>query len=62
MGTFLKVFFGLILMGLGFYFIFWSVPFGLMLGLGGGTGFIIQVIIGIALIAGSITLFIKVRR
>jgi len=62
MGTFLKVFFGLILMGLGFYFIFWSAPFGLMLGLGGGTGFIVQVIIGIALIAGAITLFIKARR
>lgn len=62
MGTFLKVFFGLVLIGLGLYFIFFSAPFGLMLGLGGGTGFIIQLIIGIALIAGGMTLFIKVRR
>ena len=58
--TFLKVFFGLVLMGLGFYFIFLGGPFSLMLG--GGTAFIVQLIIGIALIAGSITLFIKVRR
>jgi len=62
MGTFLKVFFGLVLIGAGFYFIFFSAPFALMLGLGGGSGFIIQLIIGIALIAGGITLFIKVRR
>ena len=60
MGTFLKVFFGLVLMGLGFYFIFFSAPFGLVFG--GGTSFIVQVIIGVALIAGGITLFIKVRR
>ena len=59
MGTFLKVVFGLVLMGLGFYFIFFGAPFGLMLG--GGTAFIVQLIIGVALIAGSITLFIKAR-
>jgi hypothetical protein len=60
MVTFLKIFFGLILMGLGFYFIFLGGPVSLMFG--GGTAFIVQLIIGIALIAGSITLFIKARR
>jgi hypothetical protein len=59
MGTFLKVFFAMILVGLGLYVVFGS-PFAAVFG---GLGpFIIQVIIGIALIAGGITLLIKVRR
>ena len=58
MGTFLKVFFALILFGLGFFVLIAS-PFAGILGPG---AFFVQVIIGIAMIAGAITLAIKVRR
>ena len=59
MGTFLKVFFGLILIGLGLLFLFGSPLAALF---GGPIPFFIQIIIGVAMIAGGITLFIKVRR
>jgi hypothetical protein len=56
--TFLKIFFGLVLLGLGLFIIIAS-PFAMIIG---GGAFIVQLIIGIALIAGAFTLFIKVRR
>lgn len=59
MVTFLKIFFGLVLMGLGFFILVIGAPFA---ALGGPGAFIVQVIIGIAMIAGAITLFVKVRR
>lgn len=59
MGTFLRVFLGMILMGLGLFVLFGS-PFAAVFG--GPGHFITQVIIGIALIAGGITLFIRARR
>jgi hypothetical protein len=58
MATFLKIFFGLVLLGLGL-FVLTASPFAVIIGAG---AFIVQVIIGIALIAGGITLFVKVRR
>jgi hypothetical protein len=58
MQTFLKIFFGLILGILGFLVLIGS-PFA---GIIGANAFIVQVIIGIAMIAGAITLFVKVRR
>ncbi len=58
MGTFLKIFFGLVLMALGFFVLVTS-PFAGLIGAG---AFIVQVVIGIAMIAGAITLFVKVRR
>jgi len=58
MGTFLKIFFGILLMILGVLTLSCS-PFGaLWLG---GFGFWVQVLIGIAMIAGAITLWIKAR-
>jgi len=58
MRTFLKIFFGLILFGFGFFVLIAS-PFATLIGAG---AFIAQVIIGIACIAGAITLFITARR
>ena len=58
MGTFLKIFFGIILLVLGLLFAACS-PFAAIFF--GGVGFIVQVIIVIALIAGAITLFITAR-
>lgn len=58
MGTFLKIFFGILLFVLGI-FTFSCSPFAaLWLG---GVGFWVQVLIGIAMIAGAITLWIKAR-
>jgi len=58
MGTFLKIFFGILLMILGIL-TFSCAPFAsLWLG---GVGFWVQVLIGIAMIAGAITLWIKAR-
>jgi len=58
MGTFLKIFFGILLMILG-VLTFSCSPFAaLWLG---GFGFWVQVLIGIAMIAGAITLWIKAR-
>ena len=56
--TFLKVFFAIVLMVLGFFTLIGSPFAGLM----GAGAFVLQVIIGIAMIAGAITLFIKARR
>lgn len=58
MNTFLKVFFGIILIMLGLLVIF-SSPFAALFF--GGAGFVVQLVLGIAMIAGGITLFIKVR-
>lgn len=58
MGTFVKIFFGILLGVLGLLFVIGS-PLGC---LGGAAGFGILFIIGIAMLAGSLTLFIKVRR
>jgi hypothetical protein len=58
--TYLKALLGLILIGLGCRFIL-SGAASLVLGLGDRTGSIEELIIGIALIAGAIALFIKVR-
>jgi hypothetical protein len=58
--TYLKVLLGLILVGLGCRFVL-SGAASLVLGLGDRTGFIEELIIGIALIAGGVTVFIKVR-
>jgi hypothetical protein len=58
--TYLKVLLGLILVGLGCRFLL-SGAASLVLGLGDRTGFIEELIIGIALIAGGVTVFIKVR-
>jgi len=58
MGTFLKIFFGILLMILG-VLTFSCSPFAaLWLG---GFGFWAQILIGIAMIAGAITLWIKAR-
>ncbi|MFO7712436.1 MAG: hypothetical protein R6V51_04435 [Dehalococcoidia bacterium] len=57
--TFLKVFFGIILLVLGVLFISCS-PFAAVFF--GGTGFIVQLIVAIALTAGAITLFISAGR
>jgi hypothetical protein len=59
MGTFLKIFFAIILWLLG-VFVLISSFLGLMFF--GAAGFIVQIIVAIALIAGAITLSIKVRR
>jgi len=59
MRTFLKIFAGIIL-GLGGLYILICSFLGYIFF--GTVGFIVQVIIAIALIAGSITLFIKARR
>jgi len=58
MGIFLKIFFGIILLLLGVLSATCS-PFAAVFF--GGVGFIVQLIIGIALIAGAITLFITAR-
>lgn len=58
MNAFLKVFFGIILIMLGLLVIF-SSPFASLFF--GGAGFVVQLVLGIAVIAGGITLFIKVR-
>jgi len=58
MVTFLKIFFGIILMVLGVLTLSCSPFAGLWLG---GLGFWVQVLIGIAMIAGAITLWIKAR-
>jgi len=58
MRIFLKIFFGLILLGLG-CFVLIASPFAGIIGAG---AFIVQVIIGIAMIAGAFTLFITIRR
>jgi hypothetical protein len=58
MGTFLKIFFGIILGILGLFVIIGS-PFAGIIGAG---AFIVQLVIGIAMIAGAFTLFIKARR
>jgi hypothetical protein len=59
MGTFLKIFFAIVLWLLG-VFVLISSFLGFMFF--GGAGFIVQIIVAIALIAGAITLSIKVRR
>jgi hypothetical protein len=60
MGNSLKVFFGImILIGMVLYIVFLSPFAAVFFGLG---PFVTKVIIGIALIAGGIALFIKVRR
>ena len=59
MGTFLKVFLGLILAVLGGFVLMSSGVAAIFFGAG---GFIVQVIIAIALWAGAITLFAKARR
>jgi hypothetical protein len=59
MGTFLKVFFGLILAALGFFVLIGSAFAAAFAGLG---GFIVQFIVALALWAGAITLFAKARR
>lgn len=59
MGTFLKIFFGLILVILGGFVLVSSGVAAIFFGAG---GFIVQVIIAIAMWAGAITLFIKARR
>jgi hypothetical protein len=58
MRTFLRIFFGLILLGFG-CFVLISSPFAGLIGAG---AFIVQVIIGIAMIAGALTLFVTARR
>jgi len=58
MVTFLKIFFGIILIVLGVLFVACSPVAALFFG---GTGFIVQLIVAIALIAGAITLFITAR-
>jgi len=58
MATFLKIFFGIILGVLGFLVTIGS-PFAGVIGAG---AFILQLVIGIAMIAGALTLFIKARR
>jgi len=58
MTTFLKIFFGLLLLGLGLFVLIAS-PFAGIIGPG---AFIVQVIIGIAMIAGALTLFVTARR
>jgi len=58
MGTFLKIFFGIILILLGALFVTCSPVAAVFFG---GVGFIVQVIVAIALIAGAITLFITAR-
>ncbi|MBE9500992.1 MAG: hypothetical protein IMY87_00990 [Chloroflexi bacterium] len=58
MGTFLKIFFGIILLVLGLLFAACSPLAAILFG---GVGFIVQVIVVIALIAGAITLFITAR-
>jgi hypothetical protein len=59
MVTFLKVFFGIVLLVLGILFVGCS-PFAAVFF--GGAGFIVQVIVAIALLAGAITLFVTARR
>lgn len=59
MVTFLKVFFGIILLVLGVLFVACS-PFAAVFF--GGAGFMVQVIVAIALLAGAITLFVTARR
>jgi len=58
MGTFLKVFFGIILIVVGLIVIFGSLLFGGFAGLGST---LVGVVIGIAMLAGGMTLFIKIR-
>ena len=58
MGTFLRIFFGILLMILGVITLSCSPFASLWLG---GAGFWVQVLIGIAMIAGAITLWIKAR-
>jgi hypothetical protein len=58
MRTFLKIFFGLILLGLGIFVLIASPLAGII----GAGAFIVQVIIGIAMIAGALTLFITAGR
>jgi len=59
MGTFLKIFFGILLMVLGVLTASCSPFASLWLG---GAGFFVQLLIGIAMIAGAITLFVTARR
>ncbi len=58
MGTFLRIFFGIILLVLALLFGACSPVAAIFFG---GVGFIVQVIVVIALIAGAITLFITAR-
>jgi len=57
-GTFLKIFFGIILLVIGLLLAACSPLAAVFFG---GVGFIVQVIIVMALIAGAITLFITAR-
>jgi len=57
--TFLKIFFGIILLVLGVLFISCTPVAAVFFG---GTGFIVQLIVAIAVIAGAITLFISAGR
>lgn len=58
MVTFLKIFFGIILLVLGVLFVACTPVAAVFFG---GAGFIVQLIVAIALIAGAITLFITTR-
>jgi len=58
MGTFLRIFFGILLMVVGVLTLSCS-PFAVLWL--GGLGFWVQVLIGIAMIAGAITLWVKAR-
>jgi hypothetical protein len=58
MVTFLKTFFGIILLVLGVLFVACSPVAAVFFG---GAGFIVQLIVAIALIAGAITLFVTAR-
>lgn len=58
MVTFLKIFFGIILIVLGVLFVTCSPVTAVFFG---GVGFFVQLIVAIALIAGAITLFITAR-
>jgi len=58
MGTFLKISFGIVLMVLGVLTASCSPFVSLWLG---GAGFLAQLLVGIAMIAGAITLWIKAR-
>ena len=58
MVTFLKIFFGIILIVLGVLFATCSPVAAVFFG---GAGFIVQLIVAIAMRAGAITLFIRAR-
>lgn len=57
--TFLKIFFGIILLVLGILFVGCTPVAAVFFG---GAGFIVQLIVAIALTAGAITLFISAGR